>query len=434
MKIKSSLIVLLSVLMLTACSNKSEITVSQDSFSVSPTATPTFSESDEKASVSGDLRLCNPFSSGGSSTTDGYYFTQLRPDGNLNIKYLDYSTHSQIALCNRPNCTHEDESCNSFVRSDGLIPSLAVVDHQLLIVNGGISVPNPTNDDLPHIDIMQLDGSNKKRLYSAKASAEFCDLICDDKSLYTIERVSDEEGAAPVVTQSLVRFSIENGERQVLADLGENTVYFCGTDKTCLYYFSIAPKEGSQSFAETVKNFYCYDINKNQLDLLDSVAWDDTHAITVAQGKIYTVDWENDQIQISETDLVSGKESVIAQTQSVVSDVRSCSIRNAVSNQLVFDILHTDSNGDLADATYAVDLTSGIVKSWPLYYDSEISPQPLQVKILADLPDFYLVECGDERLDVNYGEYGTFTMSSPLYATITKVDFWDGQKNYTYFK
>lgn len=32
----------------------------------------------------------------------------------MNIHYLDYATHSDIILCNSPNCTHDDESCSSF--------------------------------------------------------------------------------------------------------------------------------------------------------------------------------------------------------------------------------------------------------------------------------------------------------------------------------
>ena len=86
----------------------------------------------------------------------------------VRIHYLDYATHSDIILCSRPICTHDDESCSSFIQSNSLVPSLAVVGDRLRIVGGGIGVSDPEEGDLPYIEVMQLDGNDRKRVYTPR--------------------------------------------------------------------------------------------------------------------------------------------------------------------------------------------------------------------------------------------------------------------------
>lgn len=136
MKKRQWMIATLGIFVLAACAQ-----TDHTSEPVESTERPSVADS-AQITVLGDLKLCDPLAGGGAATSDGYYYTLLREDGNLNIHYLDYSTYSDIILCNSPNCTHEDESCGSFIHSNGLVPSLAVVGDRLLVVGGELPFLN----------------------------------------------------------------------------------------------------------------------------------------------------------------------------------------------------------------------------------------------------------------------------------------------------
>lgn len=154
---------------------------------------------------------------------------------------------------------------------------------------------------------MQLDGSNRKRVYQADASSEFGALLCDDQNFYTIERTIETQG-------------------------------------------------------DTDYNVRC-----------------------VIDGKI------------------------------------------------IVDEQQKKADGTIQSVTYTIDCDTGLVEPWPLYYDSVAAVRPIQVEILAAQSDTFLIRCGINTIDVQYDEYGAYTMLNSQYATITKTDFWNGSENYTYF-
>lgn len=250
MKIRQLMIAMLGVFAMTACTQTDRAQESAESGEVPPAI------SSAQIAIHGNLKLCDPFASGGAATLDGYYYTVLRPDGNLNIHYLDYASHSDIILCSSPNCTHDNESCSSFIHSNSLVPSLAVVGDRLLIVGGGIGVSDPEEGDLPYIEVIKLDGNDRKRVYQANASSEFGALVCDDQNFYTVERITRIQDDIPILTQHIAQIDLNTGEKTVLSDMGTNIVYLCDATGNTIYYYSIEPQDDSQTYSKTISKYY----------------------------------------------------------------------------------------------------------------------------------------------------------------------------------
>lgn len=425
MRWKSVFAALLCMLVLVACGRTGPMQTpgeSGESPQLSATQAPI---------VPQNLQMCTALAGGGVSTADGYYYTNLRPDGNLNIQYLDYATHSNITLCNQPNCTHDSDTCNSFIRSNGLVPSLVIVNNKLLIIGGGINTADPAPEDFPYIDSVELNGANRSRLYQASAAAELGALLCDDNNFYTIERKVENENDVPTLAQNFVQIELRTGKRNELAELGADIIYVCDANGSNIYYYSIKPKEGSESFSDVVVDYYKYDAQTQEISLIDSVASDTGKAVTILNGKIYTVDYNAHQV--SEKNLSDGSEKVITDRYPADDSVAGCSIRYIVDGKIIVDEQHNDTEGNAQTATKVVDCATGSVQNWPLFYNSSVSITPLQVEILAEQDDCFLVCCGQETLDVDYGDAETYTMMNSQYATISKEDFWNGTENYTYF-
>ncbi len=423
----SALCIMAILMLLTACGAE---TAPSGSLSIS--STEPSSNAPETPPAAGDLRLCDPLKSGGASTSNGFYFTQIRPDGNLNIKYLDYQTHAEIFLCNKPNCAHDDDFCGSFIPSKGLVPSLAVLGDKLLVICGGINVSNPSRDDLPHIDMMELNGENRSRVYQANAASEFGALITDDKFFYTLETSLRGTEDAPVVTQQLIQIDLQSGGKTVLADLGQDTVYLCDTAGRTLYYYSIAPKEGAASFSEIVMEYCRYNLDKNQFEKITENEPGTQKAMTIANEMLFTIDAVSQQITIQGLAPESGP--AVTNTLAIDEPLSGLSIRKPVDGKILLDALVPGADGAAQSVTYVIDQNLGTLQKWPLFYQHDAVTNPVQVEIAAELPDAFLVKCGLDIVSVDYAGEGAYTMTNPKYATIPKQDFWNGIENYTFFE
>lgn len=422
MKKRHLIFVILSALMLSACAQTSGTSASC-SFDEQPAPTDSM-----QAQVSGSLRICDPFGGGGVSTVNGYYYTTLRSDGNLNIHYLDYSTHTDVPLCSSPNCSHDSDSCSSFIRSNGLIPGLAVTNEKLLVVSGGIGVSKPTEEDLPYVEIMELNGSGRKRIYQATSSSEFGALLCDDENFYTIERIPTDLGESFAWTQHLVKIDLKTGKKTVFMDMGENIIYPCDADGTILYYYSIEPQKDASSLSKTITKYYSCDVMSGHTTLLDTVFSDSKKSVTVANGSLYTIYWKTGQVRVRP---VNGDQETIL-TEEFPSDTQTvgCSLRYMVDEKLVVDRQQKGPDGTKSDS-YVIDCSTGMVQPWPLFYESTASGRSMQVEILAAESDFFLVRRGEKPLELQYGE--NETLPHLQHSTITKSDFWSGRNAYTNF-
>lgn len=149
----------------------------------------------------------------GASSEDGFYYVSLckSQDGSLNIHYIDYSTMTDIYLCNQPNCQHIDESCTSWIPYIDTGSSLMAVEDQLIIVHPG-SVEQGTNSERPQVEVANLDGSARRNLIEFSSSQYLkAPYLTDGKCLYAcLANVSSEGESWEIVQIDLSSDSSKN--------------------------------------------------------------------------------------------------------------------------------------------------------------------------------------------------------------------------------
>ena len=134
----------------------------------------------------------------GSGNEKGFYEVFENEDRSKNIMYIDYETQKQIYLCAQPNCTHQDERCTSWVAPQNELVTPVVLDENLLLVHN-------STEAAPYIEILNLDGTDKKLLYQFAANTEIVNGIAyNGQAIALMTRQYDNTDPAAVK----VRFAL----------------------------------------------------------------------------------------------------------------------------------------------------------------------------------------------------------------------------------
>ena len=98
----------------------------------------------------------------GVSSGDGYYEVAYTASG-YNLKYTDYASKQRIYLCNRPECTHSDETCASWFENNA----------QTLWIGNSLYLyvwPVVWEEKSGYIEKRNIDGTDPKTIYTLSAS------------------------------------------------------------------------------------------------------------------------------------------------------------------------------------------------------------------------------------------------------------------------
>lgn len=217
-------------------------------------------------SQKGDLRLLQVDAYiDGYASDEGYYRMVPRADGSNNLCYIDFATKQEIYLCSQPNCTHDNNTCTAwFPTVTGLHLPIPVGDRVILIHGGASGYEEVLGDDsLPHIDIMQPDGSDRKTIFTFPASSSIAPLVmdslaCDDEYVYFCV----ENYSAEATTRTLCAVSSQTGEVFSLMDLPEVEQKIAGVDGTALLFSYVADQyDLSQNIADVDVSVMRYDVS-----------------------------------------------------------------------------------------------------------------------------------------------------------------------------
>lgn len=168
-----------------------------------------------------------------------YYISDYKEDENrdsyANIMYVDYATGKEVYLCNKANCSHDSDSCASFLTLSDSDSYIFSDNGQLYLFTKGLSSSMIMGGDgtqaeiAPTIYRMNADGSDKKKLYVLESGYEVSSedkLILLDGHLYCVleknELVEDSNSYIIKSTdRSLVSIDLSNGKYTSLQTIGE---------------------------------------------------------------------------------------------------------------------------------------------------------------------------------------------------------------------
>lgn len=375
----------------------------------------------------------------GTGAENGYYRIIPRSDGSNNIAFIDYETRSQVFLCNRPECLHEDETCTSWLPYGGGGGALLPAGNHLFYLSFGNTTPSIAQelgeDALPQIIEMDLNGGNHTVRQKLNAFEQVREGVAyDDSAIYFICDSYENGINGDLQTRSLYRYDIQSKTLENLKELSPSEQIVGVNGRSLIFNIS----DGAQDITENVggieTKIVSYDVDTQEESVLLS------HPFTT-MGRVYNGYYY----------MYNPSDSILLRQQ-LKPDAPLETIRKGV-----FDNEHVEHSGDVKTIfdnhwymtfeipqnaektmysieTYAVDLDSG--KPTPIELKVKFLDRKgvgKQVEIVDELEDYFLVieSVADREVTIPIAE-----PPIPLpylyfqYSLIEKSDYYNSQPNY----
>ncbi|NLW77886.1 MAG: hypothetical protein GXY32_00545 [Ruminococcaceae bacterium] len=200
----------------------------------------------------------------GTGTDAGFYFLKNVWNSNqLNITYVDYATQKHVYLCSNLSCAHNDDSCTSYVDANAGGASIMAVGDKLLVFYQGMMGYEGTPAVLPRIDMMDLNGANRKTLIQLgeQESLDYSAMHDGENAYFVRSTLISETTESVDYRRELVRVSLASGALETICGL-EGWSYFTGAEGREIYLQSFEEAEGTidqdklQALEERMQTMY----------------------------------------------------------------------------------------------------------------------------------------------------------------------------------
>lgn len=387
-----------------------------------------------------ELKFISSENTGGYK--DGYFYIKDSDMGER-IMFFDYKAKREVYLCSKPNCSHEDETCSSFLVV-GENNELFYYDGYLYLVNaqaaGNIvsfnfdgSVSEDSNGLPTTIYRMNLDGTDKKRLFTVPDGTEMSlPFVLCGNTLYGILdeykiEYSGSLASGKTLSSSLIAVDLDSGKYEEVAEGKNKSIAGTYQNKIVLHEIDYAqdPELFDSDPSGYVANLYNSKIKIKLLDLenkTEEIIYEDIFK-NMENFKLY-----KDSI------IFIGQNSSILQcldlnTKEVrkLADLPKTGLNiSAVSDDKILLFDYKDEEAHANDAYY-VDLTTNHVRDFHLKDE-----EGYLIEILSANDDYYFV-----RTQTVFGEeYTTWAgtkqrdILESRYGLIKKEDYWNSVGNY----
>lgn len=335
--------------------------------------------------------------------------------GSCNLLYVDADTRQETYLCATPNCTHDSESCNSYLPLEE-----GRYGYQLFFFNGYLYAAQctPIESQGPYLMRMDPDGTNREIVLELENGERFSGMLYGygDRLLLQISRV-DENGNSETCMEI---FDPQTGERERLFSLqlepgGKESASLMGAAGTSLIFLK-SDEEGRQYYKVDLARENPT-LEQGQTNLLGP-EFDETSLYCTVQGDYFCtydiaagrLSWENlltGQKKEFPLPQLSGEETVYGLAL-LYDDQFALSMSSSEKDSM--NLLLNPETGESTGVYYYPTRESG--------YD-----------ILADFGDelLYKVRTDERPLEgqAAYGLVGEVSYHN-VYAMVSKEDFQSG--------
>ena len=192
----------------------------------------------------------------GAFTADGFYKFVTRDGvpydtsngqyGTANLTYIDYSSATQLLLCNIPGCAHNSSDCPSYM-SGGAGPCILFSDAKenriISLVTGIPGYEVETREQLGKITLMDLTGSDRTLLYTLESKESFSleySVFVDEEAIYLSVITLDEETNQFV--KEVRKIDLDTGDDTILLRTSNDlSLVSCYEDNIVFYMRSELP-------------------------------------------------------------------------------------------------------------------------------------------------------------------------------------------------
>lgn len=197
---------------------------------------------DKQASLSvdeGTLQYLN--AARGNGNENGYYrisdLIEKKDNVYSNIRYFDFASKKEIVLCNKPECKHDNDSCNAYISmNENNNPMLFVQGDYLYLFKRDMSSSSVAFDTEGKIDTvganegvlerMDLDGNNRKVIATWNDETIPNDFAYNNHYLYMrMDIAAQKEGSGNKISYNkesyIQQIDLETGKKKKLLDASD---------------------------------------------------------------------------------------------------------------------------------------------------------------------------------------------------------------------
>lgn len=347
----------------------------------------------------------------GVAVKNGFYEVIPRDTSDIgsssgyNLCFTDLASHIRVPVCSNANCTHNNESCTSWLDKN---VSVAFWNDQLIL-------GNTDGSGFHWFDCMNPDGSGRKRLITVPDSMSVLEpIVASDQAFYGIGIMVDPKDPDAIPVSGLYRFDpINNSVSELLTLSGNNAASVLvgiGNGKLYLKRFLA---DGDDPFG--IHELYA--ISTTGENLGSVIQWNGNKYTSgyFSDGQLFLLEQSTGNLE--QIDLNTEERRVVGTLPTT--DFMSVTLQGIWDGKM---LVETWKHLDDAQATnvtrqYAIDLASG----------QTFELAVLGTNRLGEAVPYSLLAEGDSEFLV---ETGTRLINSHL-ATVSKKDFWNGSNNYS---
>ncbi|MDD2993516.1 MAG: hypothetical protein PHG73_08245 [Pygmaiobacter sp.] len=416
-----------AALLFYACGNGVSLLSNQQAEQGASSSVPAGSENSQLKVVTSVLGLTYTARAG---TNNGYYELWCRPDGSANILYTDYKTKQRVYLSAQPNSDHHNEADPSWIKYTigGTVPFVTATKLyvcQLGLNDLGLSYKA---EDLPKVWQMDLNGDNRRELFSLPADETFCEssvFVADEQNLYVLVKKHFEEGTE----FQLLRVYTTTGEKNLVDQFPYDADYnVVGCFPKGLLITTVTTKnDKTQSWKELYEN-QVYTLNRYFLDtgkLEPILTWKQGDILGVPDNEKFYY-WERSTCTIKSLDIATLEKRTIAQnvfSQNLAQG--AIKVTGSYDSHILF--LVSDESYD-SSTLFAIDLSSGLLSTLKMQCEDR------KISIFAEGPDCFVVNAGENSVSVPDVAIDGTPMETMIQehkmALITKEDYWNNRENF----
>ena len=271
----------------------------------------------------------SPISIGfGAEGDAGFYYTDMSEDySHGNIHFIDKESHQDVILCSNPGCAHDTDACPAYLGNRR--PELAWTGGKVVLFYQGMDTDE--TKVLPHIDVMNPDGSDRHKVCDLEANQEYNGgVAASGDSLYFLLSTYEANGRST----ELVRLNLTSGSLVTVCKVERSALLVgvaCGqliiehwgkpaegSQGRCIALSAIDPTTGT---AKSVAEW--------QLD----EGWE-----VVADDKLFLFSMPNNVLHLTARDLATGEETEY-DLGIEVEDPRNIMNQSWHNGTLLFDLL-----------------------------------------------------------------------------------------------
>ena len=268
--------------------------------SAPPSQSPQPPAAQEEA-AGGSLRFSKGVSIHGDEK--GAYFPLLTAWDKATVCYADYDTRQVVALCADPNCAHDTDACPAYLGNRR--PELAWTGGKVVLFYQGMDTDE--TKVLPHIDVMNPDGSDRHKVCDLEANQEYNGgVAASGDSLYFLLTTYEANG----YSTELVRLNLTSGSLVTVCKV-EKTTFLMGVACGQLIVKHFGMPEGESQLSDISEQRHILTAIDPTTGAKSTVAeWkQDEGWEVIADDKLFLFSMPNDVLHLTVRDLATGEEN-----------------------------------------------------------------------------------------------------------------------------